>query len=332
MPLEQELESIYASLNSRTEEDFLASRGEYLAARLMAELLGFAFVDAAEWLRFDYDGQVREAESYALLASLADGRKIVTPGFYGTLPDGRIHTFPRGGSDVTGALAAAALRADVYENWTDVPGVLTADPRIVPEAEPIPTLSFEELGQLSRVGTQVLHESAVEPVRVRHIPLQIRSTFRPDLPGTLIRTRHDGASGIAGFAGRRRMAMLRIHGAPPGAPVLPVGDARANDRAVGHGQRRRNGHAGRASARAAAGGGGHAAGESCGARGDLPHVGRHPARAAGGRICRCADTPSAALRAGAADDRQRQSVRNRASFSQCFEVTLAGKQENPHPK
>ena len=127
MPLERELESIYASLNSRTEEDFLASRGEYLAARLMAELLGFAFVDAAEWLRFDYDGQVREEESYALLASLADGRKIVTPGFYGTLPDGRIHTFPRGGSDVTGALAAAALRADVYENWTDVPGV-TADP------------------------------------------------------------------------------------------------------------------------------------------------------------------------------------------------------------
>lgn len=112
-----------------------------------------------------------------------------------------------GGSDVTGALAAAALRADVYENWTDVPGVLTADPRIVPEAEPIPALSFEELGQLSRVGTQVLHESAVEPVRVRHIPLQIRSTFGPDLPGTLIRTRHDGASGIAGFAGRRRMAM-----------------------------------------------------------------------------------------------------------------------------
>ena len=219
MPLEQELESIYASLNSRTEEDFLASRGEYLAARLMAELLGFAFVDAAEWLRFNYDGQVRGEESYALLASLADGRKIVTPGFYGTLPDGRIHTFPRGGSDVTGALAAAALRADVYENWTDVPGVLTADPRIVPEAEPIPALSFEELGQLSRVGTQVLHESAVEPVRVRHIPLQIRSTFRPDLPGTLIRTRHDGASGIAGFAGRRRMAMLRIHGAPPGAPA-----------------------------------------------------------------------------------------------------------------
>ena len=184
MPLEQELESIYASLNSRTEEDFLASRGEYLAARLMAELLGFAFVDAAEWLRFDYDGQVREEESYALLASLADGRKIVTPGFYGTLPDGRIHTFPRGGSDVTGALAAAALRADIYENWTDVPGVLTADPRIVPEAEPIPALSFEELGQLSRVGTQVLHESAVEPVRVRHIPLQIRKMCIRDRPPT----------------------------------------------------------------------------------------------------------------------------------------------------
>ena len=93
-------------------------------------------------LCFDYDGQVRQEESYARLASLADGRKIVTPGFYGTLPDGRIHTFPRGGSDVTGALAAAALRADIYENWTDVPGVLTADPHIVPAAEPIPSLSF----------------------------------------------------------------------------------------------------------------------------------------------------------------------------------------------
>ena len=217
MPLERELEEIYAGLNSRTEEDFLASRGEYLAARLMAELLGYAFVDAAEWLCFDYDGQVRQEESYARLASLADGRKIVTPGFYGTLPDGRIHTFPRGGSDVTGALAAAALRADIYENWTDVPGVLTADPHIVPEAEPIPSLSFEELGQLSGVGTQVLHESAVEPVREQHIPLQIRSTFRPELPGTLIRTRHDGAAGVAGFAGRRRVAMLRVHGSAAGA-------------------------------------------------------------------------------------------------------------------
>ena len=217
MPLERDLEEIYAGLDGRTEEDFLASRGEYLAARLMAELLGFTFVDAAEWLCFDYDGQVQQERSYARLASLADGRKIVTPGFYGVLPDGRIHTFPRGGSDVTGTLAAAALRADIYENWTDVPGVLTADPRIVPAAEPIPALSFEELGQLSGVGTQVLHESAVEPVRERHIPLHIRSTFRPDLPGTVIQTRHDGAGGAAGFAGRRRMAMLRVHGSAAGA-------------------------------------------------------------------------------------------------------------------
>lgn len=136
-------------------------------------------------------------------------------------------------------------------------------------------------------------------VRVRHIPLQIRSTFRPDLPGTLIRTRHDGASGIAGFAGRRRMAMLRIHGAPPAHRRKLCGhwvrSRSACRRRSGKrpccwtwGSGLRNGHAGRASARAAAGGGGHAAGESCGARGDLPHIGRHPARAASSRICRCA--------------------------------------------
>lgn len=178
---------------------------------------------------------------------------------------------------------------------------------------------------------------------MRHIPLQIRSTFRPDLPGTLIRTRHDGASGIAGFAGRRRMAMLRIHGAPPGAPAEAL-------RALGEEPFCLSETLGQTTVLLDMGSGAETAtlaarlraqlpgaevtlpGESCGARGDLPHIGRHPARAASSRICRCAGTPSAALRAGAADDRQRQPVRNRASFSQCFEVTLAGKQENPHPE
>ena len=217
-PIERELEELYASFSAQTELDRLVSRGEYLAARLMAELLEFQFVDAAEWLRFDYDGQVRKEESYALLGSLADGRKIVTPGFYGTLPDGRIHTFPRGGADVSGALAAAALRSDVYENWTDVAGILAADPRIVcGKAAAIPRLSFEELEMLTKVGMQVLHERAVAPVRERQIPIQIRSTFQPDLPGTIISARNDDSGGTAGFAGRRRMAMLRICGTRPGA-------------------------------------------------------------------------------------------------------------------
>ena len=218
LEIERELEEIYGRFSVHTEQDALVSRGEYLTARLMAALLGFRFVDASEWLCFDYDGRVRREESYERLASLADGQKIVTPGFYGVLPDGRIHTFSRGGSDVTGALAAAALRADVYENWTDVPGVLAADPRIIRQPRVVGQLSYEELGQLSAVGMQVLHESAVEPVRERQIPLQIRSTLRPDLPGTCISTaRPAEADGLVGFAGRRRMAMLRVRCADAGA-------------------------------------------------------------------------------------------------------------------
>lgn len=213
MPLEQELDAIYASLSEKTERDALASRGEYLSARLMAELLGFAFVDAADWLRFDCAGNVLREESYAALQSLADGRKIVTPGFYGRLPSGALHTFSRGGSDVTGSLAAAALHADLCENWTDVPGVLAADPRIVAQPEAVASLSYDELQALSAVGMQVLHESAVAPLRERGIPLQIRSTLRPELPGTRICCRQAADaqdSGAVGFAGRRGLAMVRL--------------------------------------------------------------------------------------------------------------------------
>ena len=181
-PIEDDLDAIYESLSARTSADFLASRGEYLAAKLMAAYLGFSFVDARSWLQFDYAGNVLQEASYAALQTLADGRKIVTPGFYGVLPDGRVHTFPRGGSDITGSLAAAALHADVYEHWTDVPGILAADPKIVKRPAPIETLSYPELQLLSAAGTQVLHESAVAPVRERQIPLHIRSTFAPDAP------------------------------------------------------------------------------------------------------------------------------------------------------
>ena len=212
-PIEDDLDAIYESLSARTSADFLASRGEYLAAKLMAAYLGFSFVDAKSWLQFDYAGNVLQEASYAALQSLADGRKIVTPGFYGVLPDGRVHTFPRGGSDITGSLAAAALHADVYENWTDVPGILAADPKIVKRPAPIETLSYPELQLLSAAGTQVLHDSAVAPVRERQIPLHIRSTFAPDAPGTRIgfdAPASLSASGVIGFAGRRPVSMLRI--------------------------------------------------------------------------------------------------------------------------
>ena len=192
-PVGQMLDDIYAALTPAAPRDYLASRGEYLAARLMADLLGYEFVDAADWLRFDYAGRVRTEESFAALHTLADGRRIVTPGFYGALPDGAVRTFSRGGSDVTGSLAAAALHADVCENWTDVPGVLAADPRLVPQAEPIARLTYE-------------------PLRAAQIPLHIRSTRQPEAPGTLIGCPDagGGADGAVAFAARRGIAMLRL--------------------------------------------------------------------------------------------------------------------------
>lgn len=223
LPIERDLDEIYAALTGDVSRDYLASRGEYLSAKLMADLLGFSFVDAAEWLKFDYNGNVMNAESYAALQSLADGRKIVTPGFYGTLPNGAIHTFSRGGSDVTGSLAAAALRADLCENWTDVAGVLAADPRLVTDAAPIAHLTYDELQTLSDVGMQVLHESAVEPLREKRIPLLIRSTPDPDLPGTLIGSSDRGSqNGTVGIAGIRHMAMLRLaHRGGDAAVLIP---------------------------------------------------------------------------------------------------------------
>ena len=213
-PLEEEMESLYASFSPAVGRDFLASRGEYFSARLMADYLGFSFVDAKDWLRFDYSGAVLEEESYALLAEAADGRCIVTPGFYGALPDGTIHTFSRGGSDVTGALAAAALHADLYENWTDVPGILAADPRIAENPAPIPLMSYHQMELLSGVGTQVLHESAVAPVRQAGIPLQIRSTLEPEKAGTMICSQSAQGSepDVLAFAGRRKLAMFCLSG------------------------------------------------------------------------------------------------------------------------
>jgi len=211
-PVERELDDVYASFSPAFSRDALASRGEYFSARLMAELLDYEFLDSARWLRFDYAGRVQQRESYELLRSLAGNRRIVTPGFYGSMPSGELHTFPRGGSDVTGSLAAAALQADVCENWTDVPGILAADPRVMENADAIPELTYYELKILSSVGMQVLHDDAVAPVREGKIPLRIKSTLEPGAPGTVIRACLDAEakSGVVGFAGRRHLALLEL--------------------------------------------------------------------------------------------------------------------------
>lgn len=217
--LSTDLESEFATLRQKMDngisQDELVSRGEYFAARLMADYLGFDFVDSARWLRFRLDGTVDQEESYAALRGLAQGRKVVIPGFYGVMPDGTIKTFSRGGSDITGALAAAALDADVYENWTDVSGFLMADPRIVKDPEPIERITYSELRELSYIGAQVLHEGTIFPVREKNIPLNIRNTNQPQHPGTMIRESFEEGEltddrFITGIAGKKNFSVITV--------------------------------------------------------------------------------------------------------------------------
>ena len=213
--LEPEFADLKAKLdNKAVTQDELASRGEYFSARLMADYLGFKFVDAADWVKFRFDGTVDQESSYEALRNQVDGIGVVIPGFYGQLPDGKIKTFTRGGSDITGALAAAALDADVYENWTDVSGILMADPRIVDNPQTIPEVTYDELRELSYSGAQVLHEGTIFPVREKNIPLNIRNTNEPEHPGTTIlesieEDTNDG-SFITGIAGKKGFSVITI--------------------------------------------------------------------------------------------------------------------------
>ena len=217
--IEMDLEKEFAVLKKRLDnkavsQDELASRGEYFSAKLMAAFLGFRFVDAADWIKFKMDGSVDQAATYGALAAQEVGDGIVIPGFYGLMPDGQIHTFSRGGSDITGALAAAALNADVYENWTDVSGILMADPRIVDDPLSIPEVTYDELRELSYSGAQVLHEGTIFPVREKNIPLNIRNTNDPTHPGTMIQesfpTVADPDRFVTGITGKKDFTIISM--------------------------------------------------------------------------------------------------------------------------
>ena len=213
LDLNPDFDALWAKMQEGIEKDELASRGEYFSARLMAEYLGYEFLDAAEWVKFRFDGTVDTDATYEALRRAAGDRSVVIPGFYGVMPDGRIRTFSRGGSDITGALAAAALDADVYENWTDVSGILMADPRIVDDPEPIRRVTYSELRELSYIGAQVLHEGTIFPVREKNIPLNIRNTNDPDHPGTLIMESFDDVDDgrlITGIAGKKNYSIITI--------------------------------------------------------------------------------------------------------------------------
>ncbi len=213
--LEAEFDALKARINAKKiSQDELVSRGEYFSAKLMAAYLGADFIDAADWVKFSYDGTVDLEATYKALRMLAFGKKAVIPGFYGVMPDGHIKTFSRGGSDITGSLAAAALNAEVYENWTDVSGILMADPRIVDNPQTIPEVTYDELRELSYSGAQVLHEGSIYPVREKGIPLNIRNTNDPSHPGTIIQesfdSDHDPKRFITGITGKTDFSIISM--------------------------------------------------------------------------------------------------------------------------
>ncbi len=212
---EGEMKKLAAGLSRDTSVDELVSRGEYFTARLMAEYLGYRFVDAADCVFFGYDGQIdRDRTDRAIAEALSAHGRILIPGFYGRLPTGKIKVMSRGGSDITGALAAAAVDADVYENWTDVSGILMADPRIVPDPRPIAKVTYAELRELAFMGASVMHEDSIQPVKDKGIALNIRNTNRPDDPGTMIvgeaDDRDESERFITGIAGRRNFTIITV--------------------------------------------------------------------------------------------------------------------------
>ena len=220
LELNLDLESEFAALKARLDkkrvtQDELVSRGEYFSAKLMAAYLGYNFVDAADWIKFNMDGSVNQEASYEAFRDAAAGQGVVTPGFYGSMPGGHIKTFSRGGSDITGAYAAAALEADVYENWTDVSGILMADPRIVENPMTIPQVTYDELRELSYSGAQVLHEGTIFPVREKGIPVNIRNTNAPDHPGTIIQEDFEQSElvedrFITGISGKKDFSIVHL--------------------------------------------------------------------------------------------------------------------------
>ncbi|MCR1839118.1 aspartate kinase [Murimonas intestini] len=213
LSLDDEFARIQESFLAKAGKDYAASRGEYLNGIVMAAYLGYEFVDAAQVIFFDEEGNFDAVKTDKALAErLQDVERAVVPGFYGAMENGCIKTFSRGGSDVTGSIVAKAIRADLYENWTDVSGFLVTDPHIIENPEVIETITYRELRELSYMGATVLHEDAIFPVRKEGIPINIRNTNAPDEKGTLIveSTCRKPKYTITGIAGKKGFASINI--------------------------------------------------------------------------------------------------------------------------
>ncbi|MCI7627374.1 MAG: aspartate kinase [Blautia glucerasea] len=213
LSLDSEFEQIAADFSAHAGKEYAASRGEFLNGKVMAAYLGYEFVDAAEVIRFDKNGVLEAEKTNKLLGKrLAKCEKAVIPGFYGAEDGGKVRTFSRGGSDVTGSLVAKAIMADMYENWTDVSGFLVTDPRIVDNPAVIETITYRELRELSYMGATVLHEDAIFPVRKEGIPINIRNTNHPEDKGTFIveSTCRKPKYTITGIAGKKGFCSINI--------------------------------------------------------------------------------------------------------------------------
>ena len=211
--LDSEFQKIDVNFRNKIGVDYAASRGEYLNGLVMSEYLGFQFVDAADVIRFNDDGTFDSEKTNELMREkLASMDSAVVPGFYGAYEDGRVKTFSRGGSDVTGSIVARAVKADVYENWTDVSGFMIADPRIIDSPKKIQTITYRELRELSYMGASVLHEDAIFPVRREGIPINIRNTNDPEDSGTWIveSTCQKSEYTITGIAGKKGFCAVNI--------------------------------------------------------------------------------------------------------------------------
>ncbi len=207
----QLLDEVEGKIVNGASRDYVASRGEYLCGKIIAALLDANFIDPADGILLSDDGRL-DKQSYERLSELLKGDGLfVIPGFYGATRDGKVKTFSRGGSDITGAIVARAVKADAYENWTDVPGVLMVDPNIVSNPKPVKEITYRELRELAYMGAKVLHDEAVFPVREPNIPIKILNTDEPDKSGTIIQHERDYSdTPIAGIAGRDKFTLINI--------------------------------------------------------------------------------------------------------------------------
>ena len=211
--IEDELDLIAGQLDKNIPQDYLVSSGEFLAAKLMSRYLGYEFLDAKDVIEFNYDGTVNfDATGRKTKEKVAQLKKVVVPGFYGAYGNGVIKLFSRGGSDITGSIMAKCVNSTVYENWTDVSGIMVTDPRIVKNPKSIKEITYNELRELSYMGANVLHEDSIFPVQELNIPIKILNTNEPECPGTIISNEcKDNSQAITGIAGKKNFVAITVY-------------------------------------------------------------------------------------------------------------------------